>query len=142
MKDLEIPLLPQGTLPPPPNHPIPEGFPPNKPNALSNANSFSELAEPSDIQAVGVKDPSYDPLADHIDIIPAVRTSIDEFHLPASDQEIFFGDSDEAHKHATFESNDYEEPSSAPDFLHADQDIISEFEYAFDNHKFKEIKSY
>jgi len=42
-----------------------------------------------DIWVLNPYDPTYNPLADYIDVIPIVRISIDKSHLPIPDYEIF-----------------------------------------------------
>ena len=71
-----------------------------------------------------------------------MRTSIDESHLPTSDQEVFFSDPDKDELINISGPDDTEENIQLPDFPHINQDIISKFEYTIDNYSCKEIKNH
>ena len=87
-------------------------------------------------------DPNHNSLTNYFEIILLARTSIDKSHLPISDQEIFFSNLDDDDTLNIPVLDDIDETYSLPDFLHVDQNIMSKFEYAFNNYTYKEIKNH
>ena len=99
---------------------------------MEDAN-YLKTIETTSVSIMHHNDQSHGELEDRIDVAPLSRLSIDKTDLSTPDQDIFIDTEDSTNEQV--ENND--DPETV--LISVDQDVINEFEHAFDNCTCKEI---